>query len=256
MNKQQLLDIYTKEQRIEVEHPGWERLVTKHTIRNVSQFGEKGFVIYSNLTNENAHEIINQEIEYFSSISQGFEWKYYDYDQPANLKDLLIEKGFTIEDPEALLVLDIESKTDLLAMSISPEIVRITKDKDIDGIVSLEDAIWNESHAELGERLKRDLKDDPENLLIYAAIIDGKVVSAAWMYLHEGTSFGSLWGGSTLPEYRGRGIYTSLIAIRAQEALKRGYTLLTVDASPMSAPILQKRGFELLAYSYPCNSPE
>ncbi|MBM6617989.1 GNAT family N-acetyltransferase [Bacillus suaedaesalsae] len=256
MNKQQLLDIYTKEQRIEANHPGWERIVTEHTVRNVSMFGEKGFVIYSNLNKENVHAIIDQEIQYFKSISQGFEWKCYDYDQPDNIKDILIEKGFTVEDPEALLVLDIESKKDLLAMNISPEIVRITDDKGIDGIVSLEDAIWNESHAELGERLKRDLKDDPENLLIYAAIIDGKVVSGAWMYLHEGTSFGSLWGGSTLPEYRGRGIYTSLIAIRAQYALKKGYKLLTVDASPMSAPILQKRGFELLAYSYPCNSPE
>lgn len=256
MNKQQLLDIYTKEQRIEVDHPGWERIVTEHTIRNVSSFGEKGFVIYSNLNEDNVHSVIDQEIEYFKSISQGFEWKYYDYDQPANLKEILIEKGFTVEDPEALLVLDIGSQPKLLTMDLSPEIVRVTDDKGIDGIVQLEDTIWNEPHAELGERLKRDLKDDPDNLFIYAAMIDGEVVSGAWMYLHEGTSFGSLWGGSTLPEYRGRGIYTSLIAIRAQDALKKGYKLLTVDASPMSAPILQKRGFELLAYSYPCNSPE
>ncbi|WP_456276944.1 GNAT family N-acetyltransferase [Bacillus sp. AK128] len=255
MNKQQLLDIYTKEQRIEVEHPGWRKIVTEHTVRNVSTTGEKGFVIYSNLNEGNVHTIVDQELEFFHSIPQPFEWKYYDYDQPSNLKEILIEKGFTVEDPEALLVLDIESKPKLIEKNIAPEIVRVFDDEGIAGIVELEDFIWNESHADLGERLKRDLKDDPDHLLIYAAIIEGKVVSGAWMYLHEGTSFGSLWGGSTLPEYRGRGIYTSLIAIRAQEALKKGYKLLTVDASPMSAPILQKHGFDLLAYSFPCNSP-
>ncbi|WP_246943739.1 GNAT family N-acetyltransferase [Bacillus pinisoli] len=256
MNKQQLLSIYTKEQRIEAKHPGWQRIVTEFTVRNVSTLGEKGFVIYSELNEKNVHSVIDQEIEYFKSISQPFEWKYFDYDQPSNLKELLSEKGFTIDEPEALLVLDIMSKEDLLGMKIGPEIVRVTDDKGIDELVKLEDQIWNVSHAELGERLKRDLKNDPNHVFIYAVIIDGKVVSGAWMYLHKGTSFGSLWGGSTLPDYRGRGIYTSLIAIRAQDAKEKGFSLLTVDASPMSAPILQKRGFELLAYSYPCNSPD
>jgi hypothetical protein len=39
---------------------------------------------------------------------------------------------------------------------------------------------------------------------------------------------------------------------RAQEAKARQVSYLTVDASPMSRPILEKFGFEMIAYSYPC----
>ena len=67
----------------------------------------------------------------------------------------------------------------------------------------------------------------------------------------RGDPFGSLWGGSTLPEHRGRGIYSSLVAARAGEARERGCRWLTVDCSPMSLPILERRGFERLAVTTP-----
>ena len=65
---------------------------------------------------------------------------------------------------------------------------------------------------------------------------DGTVVCAAWVDFHDGTDFASLWGGSTLTEYRGRGIYKALVARRADEAAERGFRFLQVDASPDSRP--------------------
>ncbi len=35
--------------------------------------------------------------------------------------------------------------------------------------------------------------------------------------------------------------------------VKKGFSLLTVDASPMSLPFLEKYGFRNLANSTPCN---
>ena len=43
-----------------------------------------------------------------------------------------------------------------------------------------------------------------------------------------------------------------LLAARAQEARARGFLLLSVDASPMSRPILEKHGFQSLAAFTPC----
>ncbi|MEM6529059.1 MAG: N-acetyltransferase, partial [Chloroflexota bacterium] len=37
---------------------------------------------------------------------------------------------------------------------------------------------------------------------------------------------------------------------RAKAAQKRGYRFLTVDASPMSAPILERIGFMVIARSW------
>ena len=57
----------------------------------------------------------------------------------------------------------------------------------------------------------------------------------------------SLWRPAWQPA-----VVTALLAVRAQEAKARQVKYLTVDASPMSRPILEKFGFGLMAYSYPC----
>jgi hypothetical protein len=228
--------------------------VTPWLIRHVSLTDMDGFVIYSNLNEENVDAAITGEVEYFAAIKQDFEWKVYDYDQPPDLKDRLRAHGFTIGDAEALLVLDLADRPAVLSHTISPYVKAITDAEGVDAIIAMENEIWHDNPVDLGEQLKRDLLNEPDQLSIYAAYVDGKPVSAAWMYLHTGTSFASLWGGSTLPGYRRLGLYTSLLAARAQQACQRGFRFLTVDASPMSRPILEKRGFQLLGFSYPCKS--
>jgi len=52
-----------------------------------------------------------------------------------------------------------------------------------------------------------------------------------------------LFGGSTLPEARGRGAYRSLVAARWHDAVARGTPVLVTQASPMSRPILAQLGF-------------
>jgi ribosomal protein S18 acetylase RimI-like enzyme len=80
---------------------------------------------------------------------------------------------------------------------------------------------------------------------------DGTVVCAAWTRFHAGTDFASLWGGSTLPAYRRRGIYRALVARRAAEAAERGFRYLQVDASSDSRPILQRLGLHRLTSTTP-----
>ena len=81
---------------------------------------------------------------------------------------------------------------------------------------------------------------DPENE-IYLAYVDGRPVARA------SGSFGehavTLFGGSTLPEARGRGAYRALVAARWEDALARGVRRLVTQASPMSRPILAQLGF-------------
>jgi GNAT superfamily N-acetyltransferase len=66
----------------------------------------------------------------------------------------------------------------------------------------------------------------------------GRAVFAPWAAL--------LLGGATLPEARGRGVYTALVHARWRETVARGVPRIVVSAGPMSAPILQKLGFERL----------
>jgi ribosomal protein S18 acetylase RimI-like enzyme len=58
-----------------------------------------------------------------------------------------------------------------------------------------------------------------------------------------GTSFAGIWGGSTLPQWRRRGIYRALTAERARSALRMSKTLINSDSTEYSRPILERYGF-------------
>jgi hypothetical protein len=81
---------------------------------------------------------------------------------------------------------------------------------------------------------------DPNNV-VYLAYADGQPVARG------SASFGehgvTLFGGSTLPEARGRGAYRALVAARWEGAVERGTPVLVTQASPMSRPILGRLGF-------------
>jgi GNAT superfamily N-acetyltransferase len=95
------------------------------------------------------------------------------------------------------------------------------------------------------------MRANPDTLLVYVAYVDGIPVSSARLELPPNNPFAGLWGGSTLPEYRNRGIYTALVATRVQEAQRRGARFVTVDALPTSRPILEKLGFVWVADTVP-----
>lgn len=92
----------------------------------------------------------------------------------------------------------------------------------------------------------------PDHLSVYVAYVNAIPAACGWIRFPQASAFASLWGGSTLPELRKRGLYTALLAARVQEAIRRGAPYLTVDAGHMSRPILEKRGFRLLTYATAC----
>jgi hypothetical protein len=82
---------------------------------------------------------------------------------------------------------------------------------------------------------------DPNNVE-YLAYVDGAPVArASGSFSAHGVT---LFGGSTLPEARGRGAYRALVAARWEDAVARGTPALVTQASPMSRPILAQLGFE------------
>ena len=80
--------------------------------------------------------------------------------------------------------------------------------------------------------------------VVYLAYVDGEPVArGSASFSEHGVS---LFGGSTLPEARGRGAYRALVAARWEDAVARGTPALVTQASPMSRPILGRLGFREL----------
>lgn len=253
MNKPDLIALYTQDQRINVTYPDLRRDVLPNLIRHVDKTNTmEGSIIYSQLTAETVDAAITEQIAYFTGIDQPFEWKVFDYDQPADLKERLAQRGFVVEEREAIMVLDLAQAPDMFWQPINHDIRRITDPAKLVDVQQIEEVVWEEDASWVQDYLGLTLREQPEQMSVYVAYVDGHPASAAWIYYPENSQFASLWGGSTIAAYRKRGLYSALLAIRAQEARARGVAYLTVDASPMSQPILEKHGFERLAYSYPC----
>ncbi len=79
----------------------------------------------------------------------------------------------------------------------------------------------------------------------FNARFDGRVVGTAIAVV--GDAGLNLFGGSVLPEARGRGVYRALIQARWDLAVANGTSCLTVQAGRMSRPIVERAGFEFLA---------
>jgi len=82
------------------------------------------------------------------------------------------------------------------------------------------------------------------NYLAYAPGSETPGSFASTMYIPD-TSVVLLAGAATLPEARGQGLYSALVARRLQDAVADGKTTAIIQAvRTTSAPILMKRGFE------------
>jgi GNAT superfamily N-acetyltransferase len=138
----------------------------------------------------------------------------------------------------------------LLSLSELPpglEIERVTDIKGIDAFIATNEAVFGNSQEALRNSLVARLSSAPEEMEIFIATVDGVAVSAARVEFLPKREFAFLWGGGTLEQWRGRGIYRALVARRAQEAQRRGFKYLTILASHQSQPILENLGFMNLA---------
>ena len=253
MNKLEVITLFDQDQRKNVAYPDLRREDVPNLVRHINKSGAaEGAITYSQLDQSNVENAISEQVRYFKSIGQDFEWKVYDYDNPPDLKERLRSHGFITEEPEALVVLDLQNAPEILWQPLTQDVQKILDPQKLNDVQIIEEKVWSEDSSWMQPYLGDTIRDHPEPMSVYVAYSNGEPASAAWIYFQPNSLFASLWGGSTVREFRKQGLYTALLAIRAQEAKARGIKYLTVDASPMSEPILKKFGFKRIAYSYPC----
>lgn len=225
------------------------REVAGPVIRQVSCHDRQSWVIYSRLDPDTVESAIAAQVDYFRRLGHGFEWKVFSHDTPPDLKDRLVARGFELEETEAILALDLQSLPSTLSPTTPYDIRRLADPEGLKDVAAILRAVWGEVGTRQQERLARELREAPDRTRIYVAYADGAPVACGRLNLDPRSQFASLWGGATLKEFRGRGWYTALVAIRAREARERGARFLTVDARPMSRPILERLSFQLLTFA-------
>lgn len=257
MNQHEVLAAYDEQVRRRPESDGSPVRVERAdgVVRVVSANHGWTGVTWSDLDEVTADAAIAAQIDRFAGLSRPWEWKHYSYDRPGDLPERLVAAGLTPEPVEALLVAQIAD----LELEVPPptgvRLLRIDDEWGIDALVRVHDEVFGGDHSPIGAALAAQRGQQPAAVAAVVAVAGRTPVAAGRVQFATGTEFASLWGGGTLPAWRGRGVFRSLVAYRAALAAAAGFRYLQVDASADSRPILRRLGFVELATTTPFTHP-
>jgi ribosomal protein S18 acetylase RimI-like enzyme len=246
MNKNKLLQLFDKQLREEIEYPEARKEITSDVVRFIREAPGMNFVSFTYAIESDLDRVIEQELAYFAPMRQPFTWKVYSHDPLPSLADKLKAHNFEADDddPGEIMLLDVDSAPSYLFDPVKTDIRLIADLEELKDVVLVLDKVYGNNNDWVYKRLGGHLKV-PGYLSVYAAYVDNQPASIAWTYFQKG-KFASLFAGTTLEEYRKRGLYTSLLSIRLKEIRERGYQYAVVEAGAMSRPIVAKHGFQYL----------
>ncbi|MCB5166637.1 GNAT family N-acetyltransferase [Streptomyces bambusae] len=211
-------------------------------------------VLWSDLDESTADAAIAAQLAHFAGLEGGrtWEWKLYLHDAPADLGARLLAAGLEPEDPETLMVAPVDRLSTEVAPPPGIALVPVVDAAGVDLMMAVHDrAFGGRPRPELRQQLLDLVTGEPERVAAVVAMAGDVPVSSARLEVRPGAPFAGLWGGGTVPEWRGRGIYRALVAYRAGQAAAAGIPYLQVDASDQSRPILERLGFERVGVTVP-----
>jgi GNAT superfamily N-acetyltransferase len=251
VDQKAVLATFDEQIRRHVGPPGPDEDVERedHVVRIISEAW--GGVTWSDLDPTTADTVIAAQVDRFAQLARPWEWKHSSNDQPVDLPERLVAAGLTAEPAETLMVTEIADLDVAVPPPVGVQLTPVVDDRGIEAFVRLHADVFGGDHSAIGRTLLASLSQELPSHLAVIAWFEGTAVGAGRVELQPGTDFASIWGGGTLPEWRGRGVFHSVVAHRAALASARGFRYLQVDASPDSRPILRRLGFVELATTTP-----
>ncbi|MEV1021176.1 GNAT family N-acetyltransferase [Streptomyces sp. NPDC050264] len=253
MDHEAVLALFDRQLRREArpDGPGTRVERAGDVVRQVGPVTGWNGVLWSALDAAGADAAIAEQARYYGELGVEAEWKAYGHDRPGDLGARLTAAGFVPEETETLLV----AETAGLAFDVAPpdgiRLLPVTGEAQVELIERVHERAFGTSRSSIGYQVRQQLADDPATVPAVVALHGDEPVSAGRLEPHAGTDFASLWGGGTVPEWRGRGIYRALVAFRARIAAGRGFSYVHVDATSYSRPILERLGFVVLGTTTP-----
>jgi len=257
------LATYDEQLRTDAETPSAIEVVHLGPLRLVTFAGGRGFVTYRDLDHADAPTIarwVEQTLDHYRVRPEinRVEWKTRGHDHAPGLHEALTRRGFVADEPESIMV----GEAALLDVDVPlPDGVRLRKvstPEDVRAMSEMQALVFGtDDAAEVAEALLRRLESgDGMELWVAVAHAElagarGGIVSAGRLEPVAGTDFAGIWGGATLPQWRGRGIYRALTAARARSALALGKTLINSDSTEFSRPILERSGLVKVSTTTP-----
>jgi GNAT superfamily N-acetyltransferase len=254
MDRSVILALYDREQRIDIEYPGLTKEIAGGVVRFTGPPSHENgnFILYSRFADEFADVAISEQISHFRAQELPFEWKVFEHDSPPDLRTRLVLQGFKPRGRDVVMVLNVRDAQARLLRPPHVDVRRVTDAARLPDLTSLLYQVYGVDFTYLEHLLRDDLRDRPYFSSIYTAYVDHELAGVGWIQFPARSQFTSLWGGTVLPQYRERGIYRALLAVRLQEAIRRGYSLVIIEAPRSCRGLAEKFGFQVLTFSHSC----
>jgi hypothetical protein len=255
-----LLAQYDRELRVEITYPEAIKetlpLPSGGTLVRFLRDPGMSFISYTQAKAEDLDALIEAQTAELRARGGPFEWNTCEHDDPA-LRARLEAHGYTCEEPGPVLFFDLQQAAadgTLERVTAPPphpgvEVRQLHGAEGIETVISVMERVYGGNFGWMRARIGLHLTL-PGYLSMYAAYADGEPACAGWIYYYPGSAFAGLFGGSTTAEQRGGGLYTAVLAARTREAVARGRRYLFIDASEMSRPIVERRGFKVVTWQY------
>lgn len=221
--------------------------------------GGRGFVTYRSLGEAGADPgavegLVAATLEHYRAMPriERVEWKTRGHDVAAGLDEALTRHGFVADEPESVMLGEAERLIDAPPPPAGVTVRRIAAADDVRRLAHLGETVFGDPHdGRMADALLYRLSLGQDDLELWVAEVGGEFVSAGRLETTPGSVVAGIWGGGTLPQWRGRGIYRALTAARARSALARGKTLIHSDSTEDSRPILERSGLRRITTTTP-----
>ncbi|MEO5993106.1 MAG: GNAT family N-acetyltransferase [Arthrobacter sp.] len=242
-----LLKRYDQQLRTDAETPGAAAVERLGPLRLVTFEGGRGFVTYQDLAGAGAETIARWVAEALAFYRRDpaivrIEWKTRGHDHAPGLHEALLKHGFEPDETESIMIGPASELSVEVDLPQGVSLRKVTEEQDIRAMSAMQDRVFGSpvSDGNAAAVLRRMARRD--GMELWVAEHQGLIVSAGRLEPVSGTDFAGIWGGATLSQWRGRGIYRALTAARARAALTLGKTLIHSDSTEYSRPILERYG--------------
>ncbi|MCU6482454.1 GNAT family N-acetyltransferase [Arthrobacter sp. A2-55] len=253
---QRYLQAYDSQLRTDAETPSALNVTELGPLRLVTFAGGQGFITYRNFAGAGRTEIAALVVDALAHfVADPFitevEWKTRGHDKAPGLHEALLANGFTPGEPESIMVGPLAGLCADAPVPAGVTLRKVSAEVDVRAMSAMADEAFGEpaSTRRADSLLARLARND--GMELWVAELGGRMVSAGRLEPVPGTDFAGVWGGSTLAEFRGRGIYRALTAARARSALAMGKTLVHSDSTEFSRPILERSGLVKVSTTTP-----
>lgn len=266
MDAAAMLDAYDSQLREAAEVSRFESVSQHGPLWWADKDGE-GFVTYRDLGGLHGAELdaaIAATVAHFRAAGvREFEWKSRGHDAPADLGERLVAAGLVAEEVETVMIgpaaalarVPVAVPDEVSVRVVAPDADAQDVAADVAAVLAMQSTVFGSDRGPRADELTGHVLDGSTVLALAETRPEAggsrEVVAAGTLVPVPGTAFAGIWGGGTLAQWRGRGIYRALVAARAGEAVRRGVEWIQSDCTDMSRPILERAGLTAVTTTTP-----